>query len=136
MMDLSDHREGRRNMTARVRVSYVANRLCVRPRTVQDMAARGQIPGAARIGKLWTFDPIKLERFITAKEGECQQNENRISTSAKVFGGSERLSTAGNTERAFTRAMSEMLGNGGTSGLRKSKARRGSAFTGSHGTRP
>lgn len=35
------------------------------------MAARGELPGAAKIGQVWTFDPDKLRRFIEAKEAEC-----------------------------------------------------------------
>ncbi|RNJ50276.1 hypothetical protein D1O30_12390 [Methylocystis hirsuta] len=35
------------------------------------MAARGEFPGAAKIGQIKTFDPDKLRRFIEAREAEC-----------------------------------------------------------------
>lgn len=120
-------------VTPRVRVEYVAERLCVAPRTVQEMAARGAIPGAARIGKFWTFDRLKFDLFVETRESVWPQNQT--STNEKVSGGSERLSTAGSTERAFARAMSEMLGNGATRGLKNSTARRGSASTAKRGTK-
>jgi len=32
-------------------------------RTIQDLAARGEIAGAAKLGRRWTFDLEKLRRF-------------------------------------------------------------------------
>lgn len=99
----------------RVRAEYVAQRLCVTTRTVQDMAARGAIPGAARIGKFWTFDRVKFERFVAAREGECAK---KISTSGKGHGGCEPPSRASSTEKAYALAMLKLLGVAETSGSR------------------
>lgn len=43
-------------------------------RTVQDMAARGELPGAAKFGRRWTFDPEKLRRFVRDKERHAWQS--------------------------------------------------------------
>ena len=51
--------------------SEVAAILRITPRTVQGMAARGELPGAARIGRNWTFSAEKLRRFIAERENEC-----------------------------------------------------------------
>lgn len=65
----------------RARVEYVMDKTGLSRRTVQAMAARGEIPGAAKFGKLWTFDRMKLARWIHDKEQECL----RTSTSAAAF---------------------------------------------------
>jgi len=38
---------------------------------VQEMALRGELPGAARIGGVWTFDPVKLAAFVKQREVEA-----------------------------------------------------------------
>jgi hypothetical protein len=35
---------------------------------VQNLAIRGELPGAAKIGKVWTFDQAKLLRYIADQE--------------------------------------------------------------------
>lgn len=64
-------------MTDRAGVCYVMERTGLSRRTVQAMAARGEIPGAAKFGKLWTFDRLKLARWIREKEQECQKTSMR-----------------------------------------------------------
>ena len=70
-------------MADRAGVSYVMDRTGLSRRTVQAMASRGQIPGAAKFGKLWTFDRMKLARWIRDKERECLNQAT--STSAAAF---------------------------------------------------
>jgi predicted DNA-binding transcriptional regulator AlpA len=48
-------------MEDRQQCEWVARKLGVSVSMVYKMAARGQIPGTARIGRRWTFDPVKLE---------------------------------------------------------------------------
>lgn len=69
-------------MTERARVEYVMGKTGLSRRTVQAMASRGQIPGAAKFGKLWTFDRMKLARWIRDKERECQSQATSISAGA------------------------------------------------------
>ncbi len=37
-------------------------------RTVQSLAAQGKIPGAAKLGGRWTFDLVKLRKWIADEE--------------------------------------------------------------------
>jgi hypothetical protein len=58
-------------------------------RTVQDLAARGEIMGAAKIGRRWTFDLEKLRRFVRDKERQTWRSQGRpadVSGGAKPFG--------------------------------------------------
>jgi hypothetical protein len=43
-------------------------------RTVQELSARGEIPGAAKLGRRWTFDIEKLRRLVRQRERETWQN--------------------------------------------------------------
>jgi hypothetical protein len=53
-------------------------------RTVQDLAARGEIPGAAKLGRRWTFDLEKLRRLVRQRERETWQSGKHR---PDVFGG-------------------------------------------------
>lgn len=48
----------------RIRVVKAASILGVTSRTVQAMALRGELPGAAKIGGLWTFDEVALRKWL------------------------------------------------------------------------
>jgi excisionase family DNA binding protein len=48
----------------RIRCDEAAAILGVRTRTVQALALRGELPGAARIGGLWTFSEAALRKYI------------------------------------------------------------------------
>ena len=43
-------------------------------RTVQELSARGEIPGAAKLGRRWSFDIEKLRRLVRQRERETWQN--------------------------------------------------------------
>jgi hypothetical protein len=46
-------------------------------RTIRAMAARGEIPGAAKFGAIWTFSIVKLDEYVSQKEREAWQNSAR-----------------------------------------------------------
>jgi excisionase family DNA binding protein len=55
-------------------------------RTLQDMAARGDLPGAVKIGSRWKIDLARLRRWINQRESDqCPI----ISTSEATSGGAE-----------------------------------------------
>jgi Meiotically up-regulated gene 113/Helix-turn-helix domain len=56
-------------MNGRIQARAAASLLGVTARTVQNLANRGELPGAAKIGKVWTFDPQKLTRLLTKHGG-------------------------------------------------------------------
>ena len=61
------------NMPERIRTQRAAEITGLSIRGVQSMAARGDIPGAAKLGKVWTFNERKLRAWIKEKEEEAQQ---------------------------------------------------------------
>ena len=50
--------------------------LGLKPRKLQAMAQRGEIPGAAKLGRQWTYDLAKLRRFVEQQEKvtACQRS--------------------------------------------------------------
>jgi hypothetical protein len=52
----------------RIQSAAAARMLGIAPRTLRDLARKGTLPGAAQIGRTWTFDPAKLRAFVDAKE--------------------------------------------------------------------
>jgi hypothetical protein len=54
----------------RCTVEQAASILGLPVRTVQSMAASGELPGAAKINRRWNFDPLKLRQFVRTKERE------------------------------------------------------------------
>jgi excisionase family DNA binding protein len=56
----------------RIQTPQVAAILGVTTKTVQDMAARGELPTAARIGRRWTFNEDAIRNLVRAKERETQ----------------------------------------------------------------
>lgn len=69
-------------------------------RGLQAMAQRGEIPGAAKLGKKWTFNELQLRRWIAAQEAKCP-----ISTGAVRFGGAVSNAPAANIDEAYERAI-------------------------------
>jgi hypothetical protein len=52
----------------RVGTAEAASILGVKPRKLQAMSQRNEIPGAAKIGRQWTYDQAKLRQFIERQE--------------------------------------------------------------------
>ena len=58
----------------RCKMDGAVARLAEAPRTIRDMAARGEIPGAAKIRGAWSFDIALLDAFVAEKERQAWQN--------------------------------------------------------------
>jgi excisionase family DNA binding protein len=58
-------------------VEAAATILGLPQRTVQDLAARGEIPGAAKLGRRWTFDLHKLRQLLKQKERQTWDSAKR-----------------------------------------------------------
>jgi excisionase family DNA binding protein len=64
-------------MAERIRLAEAAEILGVPVRTVQALAARGEIP-AAKVGRLWTFNPDRLRSWLQERETmACRSGERR-----------------------------------------------------------
>ena len=60
-------------MNGRIKSAAAARILGVSQRSVQELALRGALPGAARIGGVWTFDTGRLAAFITQRERDAER---------------------------------------------------------------
>lgn len=99
----------------RVQTAAAARILGVAARTVQWMAARGKLPGAAQIGKLWTFDVAKLRAHIAAKEAECAQAAPKLPPPR----GCEPPASEYKAQKAYEQAMRDALGKAKTTRSKK-----------------
>ena len=63
------------NMKAeRIQAEHVAAIIGAPVRTVQVMAARGELPTAAKIGRRWTFNEGAIRDWLRGKETQCQND--------------------------------------------------------------
>jgi excisionase family DNA binding protein len=62
----------------RLRASEVAGMLSVSVRAVQTMAKRGELPGAAQIGRLWTFDAAKIKEHIRTLPEQLAERKRAV----------------------------------------------------------
>jgi hypothetical protein len=72
-------------------------------RTLQDLSKRGQIWGAAKLGRRWTYDRMRLRAWIAAKESEV--TPRTTSTSGTAFITPAPRSTDLSTDDRLRRAM-------------------------------
>ncbi len=72
-------------------------------RQLQSMAARGEIPGAAKMGRSWTFGVRKLRAWVSTREAAtCQA----ISTGAATSGGRGSRFAGATSDEAYERLLS------------------------------
>jgi hypothetical protein len=100
---------------ARIQSADAAMMLGVSRRTTQEMAARGELPGAAKIGDVWTFDPDALAGFV--RERECAVKADR-SLVDNMEPADARRRTSSQADRAYERVMSLRFKSGEPSRLR------------------
>ncbi|MGG5812569.1 helix-turn-helix domain-containing protein [Falsiroseomonas sp. CW058] len=87
-------------MAERIRPPAVSEITSLSVRKVQEMAAAGKIPGAAKLGGSWTFDPVKLRDWIAQQESlACRATSMRERASS---GGASR-SPASSIDAAYER---------------------------------
>lgn len=58
----------------RCKMDGAISRLAESDRTIRDMASRGEIPGAAKLRGVWSFDIALLDAFVSDKEKQTCQN--------------------------------------------------------------
>ena len=75
------------------------------------MADRGEIPGAAKYGGLWTFDIVLLDAFVSEKERETWQNGQkplRDATGGKARSGVVVRPGVGTTDGHFAQTIQKL----------------------------
>lgn len=85
-------------------------------RTVQSMAKNGEIPGAAKFGRRWTFDLGKVRRHVRLKEQETWRNANQRPHRDAIGGaipcGAGLRSMAATSDGRFTQVTRRLRGRG------------------------
>jgi hypothetical protein len=69
----------------RVGIDKAMSILGLKRRNIQAKAARGEIPGAVKIGHLWTFNLAKLREYVKQEE-ERQWRQSGRRRQADAFG--------------------------------------------------
>jgi hypothetical protein len=92
-------------------------------RTVQAMAARGELPGAARIGQQWTLNEAKLREFIADKERETARNAANIRLAHRPTARPSSSEYA--IQKRYDEAIAKLLGETAAKGGRPCGKRRG-----------
>ncbi|WP_428492142.1 helix-turn-helix domain-containing protein [Rhodopila sp.] len=97
-------------MAERIRASGVADITGLGVRTVQAFAASGELPGAIKLGHLWTFDPAKIRLWMRQQELKtCQARNSKKPPSTSVkrrsYGGDILGTPAAAIDEAFARLM-------------------------------
>lgn len=107
----------------RIRVSEVSRITSLSVRKVQELAIAGKLPGAAKLGGVWTFDPLRLRAWIREREDACHGNPE-ISISVAQHGGAASRSPAASIEAAYERLIRGKPRVGSRGGASASSGRR------------
>ena len=121
-------------MSERIKASQAAGVLGVSKRLVTLMASRGQLPGAAKIASLWTFDKNKLQEYVKERENECLKIKTKISFAGMASITSEPLLKANSSRSRYEQAMSKLRGLSATSSSKKRKIGPGAEVVKLHGS--
>jgi hypothetical protein len=85
--------------------------LGLKRRNIQAKAARGEIPGAAKLGHLWTFDIALLRRYVRERQqctGKHRQDAFGVATLFRVAG----ISTAARSGDRYRQATRKLRHSG------------------------
>jgi hypothetical protein len=96
--------------TERGTIKEAASILGIRPRKLQAMSQRGEIPGAAKIGRQWTYDLVKLRGFVSQQEQACHQGTARprpVATGGEIPSGAALKSVGGSSAGRLTRMIQQ-----------------------------
>lgn len=107
----------------RIRASDVAKITSLSIRKVQELAVTGKMPGAAKLGGVWTFDPARVRRWIKEQEDACLESPETSTSEERHGGGASRLPDA-NIEAAYEQLIRGKRPVGSKAGERSSSARR------------
>lgn len=92
----------------RIRADAVALILGVTTRCVQSLAARGEVPGACKIGKVWTFDEAALRNWIKERSTWPEQKRQSTPSGAATHYGRDLPLQARNSAKASELALQRL----------------------------
>jgi hypothetical protein len=85
-------------------------------RALEGLSARGLVPGAAKLGGVWTYDEARLRRWVREEEDRACR---ATSIAGEKSGGAEYRSPAGNTEKAYEQLFAPKRSSASTHGARR-----------------
>jgi len=103
----------------RVPIERACEILGLKSRTIQKMALRGEIPGAVKFGRRWTFNEERLRQFVRDKEGEQWHAGEKLRqecTGGMTFSTRKNRSRAKGRRTASTLTIRQLLKRGATNG--------------------
>jgi hypothetical protein len=95
----------------RVKIERAVEILGLATRTVQKMSQRGELPGAALMGRRWTYNEGKLHDYVRNQERESWQQSQRRkklrpdATGRTAFSITGLRSAAGDSEDRYSQAI-------------------------------
>jgi excisionase family DNA binding protein len=91
-------------------------------RTVRMLADLGELPGAVKIGRRWTFDLEQLRRYVRGKAETWQRNARprKAASGAGKHSGVGRKSRVGTSSGAYGQTI-QRLRNGGSKKVRRGR---------------
>lgn len=92
----------------RIRVEAASAILGVTPRCVQSLAARGELPSACKIGKIWTFDEVALRNWIKERSTWPEQKRQGTLTGAATHYGRDLPLQERNSAKAFAHKLQQL----------------------------
>lgn len=94
-----------REQSERVKVAAVVRMTGYSLRQVQELAAAGKIPSAAKLGAQWSFDPVRVRRWIKQKEreAECPRQTSSRGRASTTRASKSMVTTS---DEAYERALS------------------------------
>lgn len=107
----------------RIRAAEVAEILGLGVRCVQKMAARGELPSAAQIGKLWTFDKARIEQFLADAETDVKSRKETITSALARSRYTPMIRTDAEVHRTYEQAMAKLRSGFTTKRPRGSRAK-------------
>jgi predicted DNA-binding transcriptional regulator AlpA len=101
--------------TERIGIADVARILGESPRTVQAMAARGDIPSALKLAKRWTFRETAVRAWVEDREDQVWQKEQSrrpVRTGGGTLSGGVSRSPVARSDSAYERMMQKLRSAG------------------------
>ena len=106
----------------RIRTAEVVRLTSLSIATILDMARTGRIPGAAKLGGTWTFDPLQIRAWIRQQERKTACRTRVTSTKEATRTGAASALMAWNLDERFEQVTRKKPGAGSKDGSSRSSS--------------
>ncbi len=88
-------------------------------RTIQELSAKGGIPTARKLGKVWVYDEDAVKAWIRRGDPQCRQPTTKIYFKGVTYGGDASALGAKSIDLAYEHALRPKRVAAGTNGSRR-----------------